>query len=626
MLEKIIVINKAITFPLLLFFLTSTFSNCIYQNEGENFNFINSSNKEKVNVTLDFFALNDSIFLSERTVFGINVNEREIYQLRISIDDVHVSSSYSNNSITFELNPVDFSEGKHELFIAIIVSAETNSLADKLEFESVNIYKSLDLYIDKTPPKPIENFTIENNGGALLIKWELPEKLTFSRYKIVKSIVDTLGNIIHQEITDIDNQKINFFFDYYYTGGLVKYQIDIESGTYYVEGWQKEHSEEIMDIDFFITEENKIGIEWYKSTLHRNKLKFAIFEDSKHRFNIKADSEFKISTAISEILPLMQEKTLELRVYPDSVSIPEYQYYNSVKIKKLFIGKKFEECDAILYLKDRDIILTYDNGSSKGHVVRSYNSESMNLLNERIIDWAGGSSIFQASENGEYVYEWFKNEIFEIDVSSLERKSKYDFESLINQEIKRISSSFTISNNKLLSVRINDYPYLIDLNNYSIILKSNINFIQTPKISPSGKYYFHYSNIYEIGNNGVDKVFDMPSYTTVDEVFFDCSEEAILYSRISDGFLVYNMESKSLVNTLVYGTTYVKKYGIDKKTGNIYKLGYERPNWVLQLFDKNNSELIDNIKLFIQGNVYSHKYYIYNNIFFSTKGFYLDRI
>lgn len=607
-----------------LILLLSVFSRCIYQNEGENFNHISSANKENVSVSFDFSAMNDSIFLSESTSFGISFKDREVYQLNVSLDGEHVSSSFSYNHITFELDPAGYTDGKHELFIDVFVSAETNSLADKLRSEAVNINKSFGLYIDNTPPSSIDQISIENESGALMVKWALPEKTNFTKYIIVRSILDSLGNVVNKELMDLNNPSSTSFHDQYYAGGPVSYQVDIESGTFYIQGSEKEYDEKIMDIDFFINEDNKVTYEWYKSTLTRNKLRYALFEDSQFRGYLKEDNEIKVSGTFPEALPFMQEKTMELRVYPENVSVFDYQHYNSVYKKKLYLGGKFEECDKILYLKGENVILTYKNDFNVGTTIRAYDSENMALLNQRIGETG---SRFYASENGKYVYERYSRGLYQIDLPSLERVSKIDLETLLNRDIKKLSSSITVSNNNIMSVEINDNPYVIDFNTSSIIWNLSQAYTHTPVISPNGEYFFYFSSMYQISNEGVMKLYDMPFYTTWNQIFFGNSEDLQFYSliRSEDKILAYDLDSRALVNTHTYsGGLTVGQFGIDKENGHIYKLRYDSGSiYILELFDKNNFDLLSNQKIY-SGNG-SYDYYILNNKFYSTKGFYLDR-
>lgn len=195
---------------------------CEFEPTGENFVELTPPEKTiPVKITLNDINPYDTIYVYQRTSFSLNINcPKNLIKGDILIDN-QVYANVLDNSINFNVDPAQMTEGVHKLNVKAVFSSGSGSIADILGVEGYMGELAWNIKIIQKPETHFETHYRINKDGFLEIFWnsDLPESI-IERYMVHSGLTQNADI----NITD-PNQKS--FIDYGYVCGYVYYEISI---------------------------------------------------------------------------------------------------------------------------------------------------------------------------------------------------------------------------------------------------------------------------------------------------------------------------------------------------------------------------------------------------------------
>lgn len=187
------------------------------------------------NPIINFFETEDSILLW-KNVSIILTGDRKVFHYNAYIDGVFVGSA--NNYSRFDFDTRSYSDGFHRLKFELEVSTGTNSFADKLDLESIQITKEKVIEIDNSLPTAVQLNEPTWAGSIVNLSWSQNNDLNFQHY-IVARYSNYYGTDGIDTLAYITDQSKTFFSDtlgyHIYGSNLGYYKILVEKHTGYKE-------------------------------------------------------------------------------------------------------------------------------------------------------------------------------------------------------------------------------------------------------------------------------------------------------------------------------------------------------------------------------------------------------
>ena len=206
------------------------FISCTYTLEKK---FINPiSQPAPINLTADIDAPNftDPYLLDWLTTFKFQMSNtiKPVIQYAVTVDGNPITSNYSNNALTFSLNPSALGTGKHSVFISIKLNTQSGSLANQLQIEYYPVEKKFDVIVQANISNPTLTLPPKIENGYLTMRWSFPDQRLY-QIEVVKYKLDKFGleDFIERKTFWATSQIL--FIDSGYVGGKARYRTFVKN-------------------------------------------------------------------------------------------------------------------------------------------------------------------------------------------------------------------------------------------------------------------------------------------------------------------------------------------------------------------------------------------------------------
>ncbi|MBF8965080.1 hypothetical protein I0P70_17665 [Pontibacter sp. FD36] len=194
---------------------------CTFSPSGDNFKEVNPTPENNLKISLA--DKSDTIFAKDwvRLHFQLEYPGKSFYGYQLLLDG-KVIHTVENPVFFHDLLTTQFSDGPHELQLVLVTSSGTNSLADKLRLESMQVYRKWVLMLDNAPPSPVQITSIEPTDGSLRIEWEPYKRRDIKNYRLVR--LDAEG---YFKASYTLPPHVTSVFDTTYLGGPATYYVTV---------------------------------------------------------------------------------------------------------------------------------------------------------------------------------------------------------------------------------------------------------------------------------------------------------------------------------------------------------------------------------------------------------------
>lgn len=497
-------------------------TSCTYSPDKEFF--VNLPGPVTDNITLNAPA--DTIYLFQKSFFfyPLRAPGKEVYSSKVYVGDKLITSYSSLENIAFELDPLNFSSGVHPLSIEVTLSGGTGSLADKLGSEVVVLQKHFFVKVDIGAPSKMAAPEITIEDGRLMVRWNPSDKKNFLGYKLLKSY-RSRDNIIKTDTIFSGGPESSYFHDELYTGGSVKYRVDIQGYMFYVEGQEKTFDLDPINLKVSLESDKTVKISWSDFKLYNNKLVFRLEKTTYENYSRPYPQSFNpIQT-----LGIQKDGEIELgfegkfgnpEIYKFIIS-PDvensYYLHNYAEEHKVGIGTKIHSFIDIAFCQEAEKMFLVHDLKQEGKVIRlvRYNLNTLAPIDSLDVAVNAFDKLL-VSDNGQHIYITDKVgtdiQLLHFNAADLSLLETISVTGLVG-ELNEYGGVSSISNNNLLAIRQNYSQNLV----VDMTLKS-ISWQNEPvtevgyafSFSPDGEYFFHIQRdvlYYDSNNKPVSKLF-----------------------------------------------------------------------------------------------------------------------
>lgn len=490
-------------------------------------------------ISLNEHDAKDTIYLYRATDFEfiVSIDQATIKEVQVMFDDHQIFSSPSPRGKFSLHSNFHLTHGVHTLRIQFISSTQTGSLANKLDAEYIEVWRTWIVNIDLTPPDRPELFLAEENGYQKLL-WTPYTKPNFLSYGIN---IRYCGYSYDVSITD---QKRTFLINEYYAGGCnIQY-------TVWVNNLAGSGSNSIGQTDNFdLTGEYRVAdstmlLTWPKADFPGAFKNYLVHENTVETLNITTASDSSIRFRPKEVifgLPV----SFNVRMYSKSGSglISNYVNVASLVATPMLLPMP----DYFNYNYSENFILGFSGHSGVATVY--------DLTMQPLRSFATGTNALTIPSRGKYVYfadrergvvqmDIETGAVDHIDVMRMTTGGVYNSLAIISASANGIVTFKYRAHNSGGYVV---YHYCVyDMANKVTIKKAEISSQMTdPVISSDGKYLRYAGNrIYQVNGTSLTLVSELPSNQSF--MFFspDNSEEILTLS--GSNHQVYDSQTASL--------------------------------------------------------------------------------
>lgn len=210
-----------------LFYLLAALSGCFFQfctysPNGEHFEEVDPTPKvEGASITLGDNEDTLRVHGTMQVHYSLNLPHLKLYQAHFLLNG---KSFYSTKNLTgsFTLDSESIPDGVHELKVLLNTTTGTNSLADKLEAEQLELYQTWKVLVDNAPPSKVKITGVEILDGRLRVRWEQYKRMGAKSFMLFKHDLATYYPLYITSFTSPDSTA---WVDHSYLGGKVGYSI-----------------------------------------------------------------------------------------------------------------------------------------------------------------------------------------------------------------------------------------------------------------------------------------------------------------------------------------------------------------------------------------------------------------
>ena len=533
---------------------------CEYKVDGDFYREVTPPEPEiQFEVKLNNIYPADTIYLlsAARITLYLNTNERELYDLKITLDGRTLEHFQAHDGIrpyVFFIDPSEISDGNHKLSVNIITASGSGSLADLMKMEGYQGEMVWNVY---TVNNFEEKFTLgfRKMEGMLEFYWELPEipHVLFDKYEI-------RAESTHLSITD--QSKKSVIVEDYVCG-------DIQCSVSIV---LKNHEGDTRSFFKYLNFSSPTPQLYFKD-ISLNKL--LVYWDkpfSKARFSLRLgwfSDEVIFTTDTFQIVPQVPFSagvTYYLSIYPEK---SEDIYTHIYTYKEHSITSNFSHASNVAYHTDIGKILAISNDEIWTINPTTYNETTLAKLpysNSRFLSCVTGTSkIVIRHEEEFWIYPDHTFSSPSIIVPNRWGWAPEFFQITNNDRI------FTVD----MGYGTDDVCNVYDAIDGSVIFSFNISrFYSIWSVSINGKYFCEATangmTIYKIGIKGVEQTVHVPGFYT--GVFFNPLNPDQLIAKERDNIHLFESPDFTTPVLSFIVPASARLLNIDPATGNLLYL------------------------------------------------------
>lgn len=572
-------------------------SACFYEPNEEYFEQIEQPSFDGFVLVVDINDDTINIDKDSQVQFSLfdNSRPRKIEQIKVYLDDEEYSENYvriSENDVIISLFTFGSGISYHNLRLEILVSPETNSLADILEAENILLEASWVIRSDNIPPEPINLNPIKFKNGVLTLEWPREADASIDQYLLVADYNDNNNEYLRRDIIEFGPNDDLLYEDRNYIGGIVNYWIVTKFDNKYLYGDTLTYSYPALDVNVQFEDDNSLTVTWPEVPFYNHDMKMSIQVKS---FN------YEIEEPNSQLLhtSLFPNRLAPIYVKYDFQSEDsEYSFsFNGEKTIQLSDGKL--GYGGFLYSKITNSI--FATGGSQPARVYKYDASTFELVSSGAMVYFSQGPRLVISKNSQYAYCYSADlrQILQFNTADLSVAKSIDIEKIVG--FKTYQGSIDIANNNLayLSATGRDkinHHYLVNLETET--LEMNLGKCKS-KLSWDGNFVINDTDVLKRINGKWEKVYalEYPNFFCGSHNFTLVSEAQDYYliafiTNTDNGVVVYHWdENTSNGSTLspVYYPTEKKLTFVNHDPISGYIVCFDKEN--LHLYDVKNFEL-----------------------------------
>lgn len=436
-----------------------------------------------VQAGLDIENLSDPYSLVYPTTFAFNVitGGKRIMIVEV-LKDGNPWIQSSRESVNFDLDPAEYSDGTHEILIKVRLSSGSGSVAELLQAEYYEFEKAFTFTVDKSPPQPVSGITIAMEDGKLVLRWDKPDHNHFEY--VIHRTYWYGENSASQKFIRIKDPSTTEYVDDGFTGGNIIYSISLESPSFSVGSVDADFKLQPVVINATMNDDNVVRISWAQPYYFGDSIYVAVTRgDQRTQFPAQA-GEMAVDTLI-----LGDQIPVSFKIIREGYEPEGYQ-----KDFTFRPGLPIKAFDDIHLLPSNKLILTKVIPEDRRTRIYRYDASSMLIEDSLTLEKPSSGLLVSADGNLTYVLHYENLERSEVllikfnplnfsePTSTISLPPSYDGNYLIT------TKNFSLSNGNILlfeDARFNGPRVIqVDLNSNSVIWsRSNVD---NPVLSPDG--------------------------------------------------------------------------------------------------------------------------------------------
>lgn len=577
--------------------------------------------------------------------YTADIERESISRSQVFANGKRVLTYRSRGSVHFEIDPHDYGTGYYDLEILITLQSGTESLADKMGAESIEMSDKKILHIDINHPTNTltAEFVIEE--GKSLIRWNKPDVNNLLCYKLIRKF----GTYYDWDTVSIEDSNVTEFHEEYYAGGPLRIKVLWEGYDYQI--LSNEINVDIKtqdDLVFTINEKNEIVFSWENLRLYGNNFDFALSAYGGRSF-YQSFPAVDRNTQFVDVQPIYFGEVRTYRAYFNQDN-RQYLYFTDVEA---YVGSRIPKFTNLFYFKDKNVIVTYDNNYSESHsswgrdyylVIYKFDFTTMELLDSIKIETHDARDYeFYSSEDGNHFYIIKDNDLFKLDVDKMEMNNYSAPNALDPVSEIRVGN---ISNDNLIAFRTVGFNRVVNLSNgevlyegypysYPPLLSDDSEYLYAHAIPPDPANKYFISSVFMKSESGYEfkgslKHKFSSNYGGYPFCYFFMEENTHkIIGKLNDEntFYTYNLDDipgsdgfyenyeTSTDLEIIFSSPFIK---YDKFTHNFY--GRADDGYTFVVYDANNWSLIYQRAPVAVSNSITYR----NGKIFSTSGLYID--
>ncbi len=473
----------------LLLFITS----CFYTPEDE---FVNSGiiEPDLTNFSISVSQNDDTIYIYESTevVFDIfdGTNPRSIVDATLIFGGNRARLDISNNRITWDAFPLGSEENFTLITLEVIMESNSNSLADRLGSEFIQLTANWILHSDPAPPPAISISSAQVENGILTVRWEEPDKLNFRNYTFHTEYRNLDGETIRNERSiqyglgsDLIFEDVNF------VSGEVDYWVTMVGEIFQETGPKTTFRLDPIDLEYELGPDQTLTLNWATIPIYAHNMSASIdiakreFIDVTNLQSTSVDTDFVIDPVTKYTV------TFTITGLNEDYG---FEHIETLLIEPEGGGFDSDLFEIIYHQPTNSYLVTYRDGSTS--IIRKLDATTFELVDELRLDLPKLVTRLTSSQDGQYVYAYSQdvNLMARIDPTTMTLLNQVEIQNILGQAPTCCVGDITISNNNKAVIRWaesfqnrNDRFNIIDLSDNMVEFTDNDCFLE---LSPDGKY------------------------------------------------------------------------------------------------------------------------------------------
>jgi hypothetical protein len=460
------------SFSKLLIFAGLFLLGCAYEPSEEFFNEVKSI-EPLFSIDLSEYNDRDTILLEQPTTFGFNVDishPSTIQIVEVLLDSKPLIASYSGTGV-FTLSQSDIALGHHLLTIQFMAKSNSGSLADKLDAENFQIWRSWVLnvvrYDNDPPPTPELNITEMN--GRLRLDWTRFTKKNFISYKL------SVSGSPNREIVFNDSLS-TFWVDSSFLWGSASYELTVTNAFGSASSNAYINEEQKFTL-IYNSSDSTAFLKWKPSRFYNAFKNVVITENQTPRETISSASDSTFTLKLKEVLWGRSESVM-LQVLPKD---PQQNVFESREFFNPVTNSRINGVPTLYYQSGRVI-----GHSSQYGLVYFYDDE-MNVTDSVGVF----SPVIAVPYSGNYVYYVDGNRIVRWNVVT-DNKTYFNDQSgfiiephSIHGSSNGLASYFSLNTQVPWDQRVSEG--ILNTNDNSFIVRTNSSYDPKINIPPQSR-------------------------------------------------------------------------------------------------------------------------------------------
>jgi len=552
--------------------------------------------------------------------YTLNLPNLSLYKAQFLLDD-KIYYQTQNLAGSFNLQSHNLTDGVHEIKAYVNTSTNTNSLADKLGVEQLQLYQTWKILVDNATPSKIKIVAVEIIDGRLQVKWEKYKRIGFKSYHIYKHDPETKYSTY---IASFQNKDSTSWIDHSYVGGKVGYSILV---------WDDRQTFSDGDIfpfesprpqikSYYFHNGQDVTLKFNATKLYRNFGNYYLRGYS-NQSDLQGKSLFstdKLNDTVVTVrdLPFGGLYRLELFTQPKENHHQLGVARHEVRVNpgtKFYSANLYSGFNIEYYIPETQMFY----GFASADTLVALRAQDFKVINKTRLgsssNYANNNRFFtrSVSPNGKYIYVALGDRIEQLNPSSLEVIHTYPVQNLVKNTAFKAYGISVSNNNRLVIGHVNsnsaDTVYVIDMNQQKILFKQRNAGI--PQISRDGKMLNLGGSLYWESSPG-----NFTPFTTnlnIFNVIFHPSADQILLETWRNLY-VYSTSSGNLIRTLSIAGPF-QNHTIDAETGHY---GVKSNDGYYYIYNLNTGEQIKKVSIansdltyvFKQNKLFANEYFL----------------